>query len=87
MQTLSKGFSDGMNHLSLGISIVVAILLGIGVGLLMKNFFNQPWLLWLGVFWGVAAAIANIYKVYKNELKDYEKIAKDREEKKLKAQS
>ncbi|HHD78826.1 MAG TPA: hypothetical protein ENK98_04215, partial [Epsilonproteobacteria bacterium] len=41
--------------LSLGISMVVAILLGIGLGLLMKTLFDTPWFLWLGVVWGVAA--------------------------------
>jgi len=44
---------EGAEQLSLGISIVVAILIGIGLGMLMSDLFNTPWLLWVGVFWGV----------------------------------
>ena len=67
---------EGAEQLSLGISIVVAILIGIGLGMLMSDLFNTPWLLWMGVFWGVGGAILNVYKAYKknveslNELKD-----------------
>ncbi|MGX3011770.1 AtpZ/AtpI family protein [Helicobacter sp. 23-1044] len=64
----------GANGLSLGISIVVAILLGIGVGVLMQKIFGVFWVLFLGVAWGIAAAILNVYKVYKAELRDFEKI-------------
>ena len=68
---------EGAEKLSLGISIVVAILMGIGIGIWMKNTFNQSWLLWVGVFWGVAAAIMNIRIEYKKLKKEYEKIAND----------
>ncbi|MGX2983273.1 AtpZ/AtpI family protein [Helicobacter sp. 23-1045] len=64
----------GANGLSLGISIVVAILLGIGAGVLMQKIFGVFWVLFLGVAWGIAAAILNVYKVYKAELRDFEKI-------------
>jgi F0F1-type ATP synthase assembly protein I len=63
--------------LSLGISIVVAVLLGVGLGLLLKNLFNTPWLLWLGVFWGVAAAILNVYKAYEKQKKSLDELADD----------
>ncbi|SFV70555.1 ATP synthase protein I-like membrane protein [hydrothermal vent metagenome] len=63
--------------LSLGISIVVATLLGVGLGLLMKNIFGIPWLLWLGVFWGVAGAILNVYKAYKKQKKSLDELAND----------
>ncbi|SFV54011.1 ATP synthase protein I-like membrane protein [hydrothermal vent metagenome] len=63
--------------LSLGISIVVAILLGVGLGILMKNIFGIPWLLWLGVFWGVAGAILNVYKAYKKQKKSLDELAND----------
>ena len=68
---------EGAEKLSLGISIVVAILMGIGIGIWMKNTFHHSWLLWLGVFWGVAAAIMNIRIEYKKMKKEFEKIQKD----------
>ncbi len=68
---------EGAESLSLGISIVVAILIGVGLGLWMKSIFHQAWLLWLGVFWGVAAAILNIYKAYQKQKKELEELAKD----------
>jgi len=67
----------GAEKLSLGISIVVAILMGIGVGIWMKKTFGYPWLLWLGVFWGVAAAILNIRIEYKKLKKELDEAAKD----------
>ena len=63
--------------LSLGISIVVAILLGVGLGLLMKNLFDTPWLLWIGVFWGVSAAVLNVYKAYEKQKKSLDELAND----------
>ncbi len=67
----------GASGLSLGISIVVAILLGIGAGVLMQKIFDTFWVLFLGVFWGIAAAVLNVYKVYKAELRDFENLAND----------
>ena len=67
----------GANGLSLGISIVVAIMLGIGAGVLMQKIFGVFWVLFLGVFWGIAAAVLNVYKVYKAELRDFEALAND----------
>ena len=63
--------------LSLGISIVVAVLLGVGLGLLMKNLFDTPWLLWVGVFWGVAAAVLNVYKAYEKQKNSLDELAND----------
>ncbi|BCD62036.1 ATP synthase protein I [Nitratiruptor sp. YY08-26] len=68
---------EGAEALSLGISIVVAILIGVGLGLWMQSLFHQRWLLWLGVFWGVAAAILNIYKAYKKQKSELDELAKD----------
>lgn len=67
----------GINGLSLGISIVVALLVGVGIGILLKNIFNVFWVFWIGVFWGVAAAILNVYKAYKSQLKEFENMAND----------
>lgn len=68
---------EGAENLSLGISIVVAILIGIGIGIGLKNFFETPWLLWLGVFWGVSAAILNVYKAYKKQVKSLDELKDD----------
>ena len=65
---------EGADGLSLGVSIVVAILLGVGAGYLMKSSFGYDWLLWLGVFWGVSAAILNVYKAYKKQVASYEEF-------------
>ena len=68
---------EGAEKLSLGISIVVAVLLGIGVGIILKKWTGYTWTLWLGVFWGVAAAIMNIRIEYNKLKKDYDKVAND----------
>ena len=43
----------------------------------MKALFGQPWLLWLGVFWGVGAAINNVYRAYKKQKRELDELAKD----------
>ncbi len=63
----AKRVIEGVEQLSLGISMVVAILLGVGLGLLLKNWTGYAWTLWLGVFWGVGGAILNVYKAYKKQ--------------------
>jgi O-antigen/teichoic acid export membrane protein len=68
---------EGADGLSLGISIVVAVLIGVGAGILMKNFFGYDWLLWLGVFWGVGGAISNVYKAYKKQVESYAEFKDD----------
>jgi len=72
-----KKIADGANDLSLGISMVVAVLLGVGLGILMRDMFGIPWLFWLGVFWGVAGAILNVYKVYEKQKKSLEELANE----------
>jgi len=66
-----------VDGLSLGISIVVAILLGVGLGIFMKNLFGYGWLLWLGVFWGVGGAVLNVYKAYERQKKSLDELAND----------
>lgn len=63
--------------LSLGISIVVAILLGLGLGILLQRFTGSAWGLGVGAFWGVGAAILNIYKAYKRTQKSLDDLAND----------
>lgn len=68
---------EGAEQLSLGISIVVAILIGIGLGMLMSDWFNTPWLLWVGVSWGVGGAILNVYKAYKKNVASLDELKDD----------
>ena len=68
---------EGAEQLSLGISIVVAILIGIGLGMLMSDWFNTPWLLWVGVSWGVGGAILNVYKAYKKNVDSLDELKDD----------
>ena len=72
-----KPVIEGANQLSLGLSMVIAILLGVGIGIVMENIFGYTWLFWLGVFWGVAAAIMNIRIEYKKIKKELDEVAKD----------
>ena len=70
-------YVEGAEQLSLGVSIVVAILMGIGLGWLMRDWFGYEWLFWLGVFWGVSGAILNIYKAYKKNVKSFDELKDD----------
>lgn len=72
-----RSFFEGMDQLSLGISMVVAVLFGVGAGLGLKYLFEYDWLLWLGVFWGIAAAVLNVYKAYQKQVKSYDEIKDD----------
>ncbi|MBD3841225.1 MAG: AtpZ/AtpI family protein [Campylobacterales bacterium] len=68
---------EALDNMSLGISIVVAIALGVGLGLLLKSWTGYTWTLWIGVFYGIAAAILNVQKAYKRAKKDLDKLADD----------
>lgn len=68
---------QGLDNLSLGISMVAAVAIGFGIGYGLKVMFEIDWLLWLGVFWGVAAAGLNIQKAYKRAKKEFEGLEND----------
>lgn len=73
----TRSFIEGAEQLTLGLSMIIAVLLGVGLGLLMKNLTGIGWLLWLGVAWGVGAAILNVYKAYKKQVKSYDEYKDD----------
>lgn len=66
---------SGANELSVGISIVIAVLLGIGIGILLERLSGQKWTFWLGVVWGIGAAILNLYRAYKRQQKEAQELA------------
>lgn len=72
-----KPIIEGAETLSLGISMVVAVLIGVAIGLGLKKLTGITWLLWVGVAIGIAAAIMNVYKAYSKQYKEFEKLAKD----------
>lgn len=71
-----KPIIEAADSLSLGISMVVAVLMGVGIGFILKNMTGLVWTLWIGVFIGVAAAVLNVYKAYSKQYKSYEELAK-----------
>lgn len=68
---------EALDNLSLGISIVVALALGVGLGLLLKAWTGYTWTLWIGVGYGISAAILNIYKAYKKAKASLDELAND----------
>lgn len=68
---------SGANELSLGISIVVAVGLGIGIGKGLEYLSGARWSFWLGVAWGIGAAILNIYKAYQRQQREAQELAKN----------
>ncbi len=72
-----KKVVEAADGLSLGISMVVAVLLGVGIGFGLKSLFGYAWLFWVGVIVGVAAAVLNVYKVYKKQKESLDELAKD----------
>ncbi|XPV70575.1 MAG: AtpZ/AtpI family protein [Halarcobacter sp.] len=66
-----------LDNLSLGISMVAAVLIGFGIGYGLKVLTGYNWTLWLGLFWGIAAAGLNIYKAYKRAQKEFEGMEND----------
>ena len=68
---------EALDNLSLGISIVAAVAIGFGIGYGLKSWTGYAWTLWLGLFWGIAAAGLNIYKAYKRAQKQFEGMEND----------
>jgi F0F1-type ATP synthase assembly protein I len=72
-----KPIVEAADSLSLGLSMVVAVLMGVGIGWVLKRVTGESWTLWIGIVIGIAAAILNVYKAYAKERKDYEELAKE----------
>jgi F0F1-type ATP synthase assembly protein I len=72
-----KKIVDASDGLSLGMSIVFAVLLGVGMGIGLKSIFGYAWLLWLGIFWGLCAAFLNVYKMYRKQKKELDELANE----------
>ena len=72
-----KPIIEAADSLSLGISMVVAVAMGVGIGYLLRRFTGIGWLFWVGVAIGIAAAILNVYKAYSKQYKEYEELAKE----------
>ncbi len=68
---------EGAEQLSLGISMVVAVLIGVAIGLGLKSLFGHTWLLFVGVFIGVMAAGLNVYRAYKKQVADLDTLKDD----------
>ncbi|NPA60166.1 MAG: AtpZ/AtpI family protein [Epsilonproteobacteria bacterium] len=72
-----KPIIEAADTLSLGISMVVAVLMGVGIGFLLKNLTGIGWLFWIGVGIGIAGALLNVYKAYSKQYKAFEELAKE----------
>ena len=71
-----KPIIEAADSLSLGISMVVAVLMGVGIGWLIRSLSGVAWTFWIGVAIGIAAAILNVYKAYSKQYKEFEELAK-----------
>ncbi|QKF64942.1 AtpZ/AtpI family protein [Campylobacter corcagiensis] len=67
----------GADALSLGISLVVAVVLGFVVGYYLSKWTGIKALLWVGLGFGFAAAIANVYKFYKFQQRELHELEDD----------
>jgi len=72
-----KPIIEAADSLSLGISMVVAVLMGVGIGWLIKSFTGVSWTLWIGVFIGISAAFLNVYKAYSKQYKAMQDLANE----------
>lgn len=72
-----KKLVNAADGLSLGISMVVAVLIGVAIGLGLQNLTGAQWTLWIGVFIGIGAAVSNVYKAYKKQKASLDELAND----------
>jgi len=72
-----QGKLAALDNLSLGISMVAAVAIGTGFGILLKNWTGYSWMLFVGIAWGIAAAGLNVYKAFKRAQKEYDGLEDD----------
>ena len=72
-----KPIIEAADSLSLGISMVVAVVMGVGIGYALRSMTGIGWLFWIGVGIGIAAAILNVYKAYSKQYKVMQDLAKE----------
>lgn len=72
-----KPIIEAADSLSLGISMVVAVLMGVGIGWLLRSLTDVYWTFFIGVFIGIAAAILNVYKAYSKQYKEMQDLAQE----------
>lgn len=72
-----QGKLRALDNLSLGISMIVAVIIGFAIGYGLKSWLGYDWLLWLGLFWGIAAAGRNLQKAYYRAKKEFEGLEND----------
>jgi len=72
-----KPIIEAADSLSLGISMVVAVAMGVGIGYLLRSLTSIGWLFWVGVAIGIAAAVLNVYKAYAKQYKVFDDLSKE----------
>ena len=74
-QNNSKTFKivRAADSLSLGISMVVAVAIGTGLGVWLQQYWGN-WVLFCGIALGVLAAINNVFKAYKAQKASYDEL-------------
>ena len=72
-----KPIIEGVDSLSLGVSMVVAVLIGVGIGIGLQKLFDVKWVLWIGVVIGIAAAFLNVFKAYKKQMREFDELKKN----------
>ncbi len=72
-----KKVVNAADSLSLGISMVVAVLIGVAIGIGLQKLTGIWWTLWIGVFIGIGAAVLNVYKAYMKQKASLDELALD----------
>ena len=54
---------------SMGISVAVAIVIGVAIGLQLDKWFNSaPWFFFIFLLFGIVAGFRNVYKISSKEI-------------------